>query len=167
MTRSRSALALPIAAALLAGCAVDGDFPSLAPRPQERGISMAEPRRAPVAVPSDSGLRLRILELRRQAAEGERAFDAAFPAADRASARASAPESESWIEAQQALSRLEASRGAVTEALVQLDRLATERADTPTNDEDYAAIHATIGVVQDIADRQDERLSRLRARLSR
>ncbi|MGQ0589162.1 MAG: hypothetical protein ACT4N8_06465 [Sphingosinicella sp.] len=165
--RPRLSLASPIAAAMLAGCAVDGDFPSLAPRPQERELSIVEPRRAPVAVSSDSGLRLRVLELRRQAADGERAFDAAFPAADRATARAGAPETESWIEAQQALSRLEAARGALTEALAQLDRLATGRADVPTNAEDYAAIHGMIEVVQEIADRQDERMNRLRARLSR
>lgn len=151
----------------IAGCAPTGEFPSLAPRPQEQEVSIVEPRRAPVAVPSDSGLRLRILELGRSAADGERAFDAAFPAADLATARAGPPETESWIEAQQALSRLEAARGAVTEALAQLDRLATARADIPTSDEDYAAIRAMTEVVQGISNRQDERLTRLRGRLSR
>ena len=55
----------------------------------------------------------------------------------------------------------------MTEALAQLDRLATARADIPTSDEDYAAISAMTEVVQGISNRQDERLTRLRNRLSR
>ena len=160
-------LALPAALAVLAGCAPNGDFPSLMPRPQEQGFSLVEPRRAPVDVPRDAALRLRVAELRRQATGGEAEFDAAYRVADRATARSGAPESESWIEAQQAVSRLEAARGAVTEALAGLDRLATARADVPTSDEDEAAINDAFVAVREISERQQARLTRLRDRLSR
>ena len=160
-------LALLTTVVALAGCAQNGEFPSLMPRPQEQGFSLVEPRRAPVEVPGDAELRQRVAELRGQAARGETEFDAAYGAADRATARAGAPESESWIEAQQALSRLEAARGAVTEALAGLDRLATARADLPTSDEDEAAINDAFVAVRLVAERQQARLTRLRDRLSR
>ena len=45
--------------AKLPGCAPNGEFPSLMPRPQEQGFSLVEPRRASIDVPGDAELRLR------------------------------------------------------------------------------------------------------------
>jgi hypothetical protein len=147
--------------ALLAGCVSQGPFPSLAPRAGEQ-LAIEEPVRAPVEVPSDPALLRRIAEHREQAARGERAFDAAYGPAE-AAARAAGPAgSDSWIEAEQGISRLEAARGATMQALADLDRLASERADMPTNAADMDALTGMMAVVQDIADRQQARIDRLR-----
>ena len=158
----RFASLLPLAV-LLAGCLSQGPFPSLAQREGER-LAIEEPVRAPVEVASDSGLRLRILELRAQAARGERAFDAAYGPAEAAVRAAGAAGSDSWIEAEQAISRLEAARGETMQALAELDRLAAGRADMPTNRDDIEALNGMMAVVQDIADRQQARIGRLSRR---
>ena len=155
-------LVLPLA---LAACVSEGPYPSLAPRPGEGNISLAEPERPDVAVASDPALRGRIAELRAQADAGQRAFDVAYGPAASAIGRAGPSESESWIEAQQALSRLEAARGPTTSALVALDALSTERSQTPTNDEDFVLIGAAIEAVSRIAGDQETRLGALRSRL--
>ncbi len=161
-TRPRLVPPLLAAAALLAGCVSQGPFPSLAPRPAE-GMDMSlEPVREPVDVPSDSGLRLRILELREQARQGERAFDAAFGPAQ-AAARAAGPRgSDSWVDAQQAISRLEAARSQTMQALVQLDQLASGRSAVATNADDFAAINGMLAVVEALAADQQARIDRLR-----
>ena len=157
--------AFPATVLLLGGCAVEGGFPSLAQRPVEREVAVDDPVRPAVDVPSDVELRGRIAELRRQAAEGERSFEAMLGPADAAIAAAGAAGSESWIEAQQALSRLEASRAATTQALAELDRLVVVRAEIATSSEDFAAIESAIAEVERIAASQQARWDRLRARL--
>ena len=135
---------------------------ALAPRPAE-GVDMTiEPVRQPVEVPSDSGLRLRILELRQQARRGEQAFDAAFGPAQAAVRAAGRRGSDSWVEAQQAISRLEAARSETMRALVQLDQLASGRSAVPTNADDFAAINGTLAVVETLAADQQARIDRLR-----
>jgi hypothetical protein len=108
--RTRLFLAIPIAAVALGGCVAADGFPSLAQRPAERDVSIEEPVYPTVDVPSDPGLHARLADLQRQAAEGDRHFAAALGPAEAATARAGPANSESWIEAQQALSRLEAVR---------------------------------------------------------
>lgn len=160
---SRSILiVLPLA---LAACVSEGPYPSLAPRPGEGNISLAEPERPDVLVASDPALRGRVAGLRAQADEGQRAFDATYGPVASAVGRAGPIESESWIEAQQALSRLEAARGQTTSALVALDQLSTERSQTATNDGDFALIGAAIEAVSRIAGEQEARLGMLRSRL--
>ena len=127
---------------------------------------MEPPVRERSATPTDPALRRRLVELERQAVDGHRAFDAAFTPAERAVGRAGAPQSDSWVEAQQALSRLEAARTETMRALTELDRLAIDRADVATSEEDFAAIEGAIAAAQRLAADQQERLQRLRARLS-
>jgi hypothetical protein len=165
-SRSRLHPVLLAASLALAGCAADGDFPSLAMRPAERERSMEPPVRAPVEVPSDAALRARIGELVAAANAGEREFGAAYPVAEAAVRAAGAPGSESWVAAQQALSRLEGTRQATTRALGDLDQLTLRRADQPTSAEDYAALTAAVADVERIAAGQQERYDRLRTRLS-
>ena len=157
--------AILLAASALAGCVPQGDFPSLAPRPAERNRSMEPPVRERAATPTDPALRRRVVELERQAADGNRAFDAAFAPTERAIGRAGAALSDSWVEAQQALSRLEAARTETMRALTELDRLAIDRADLATSEEDFAAIEAAIAEAQRLAAGQQDRLQRLRMRL--
>jgi len=151
---------------LLCGCVSQGPFPSLAPREGEQ-LAIEEPVREAVEIPSDSGLRLRVLELRQQAARGNSAFDAAFDPAEAAVRSAGASGSDRWIEAQQAISRLEAARLDITGALAELDRLRAGRADMPTNSDDMAAIEGVFAVVEGLAAVQQDKIDRLRATIAR
>ena len=157
---------LAAAAALLPGCVVQGPFPSLAPREAERADPTAEPVRTPPAVASDPALRARLTELIALARQGERDFEAAYGPAQAAAGAAGAQGTESWVSAQEAISRLEAARAETTRALADLDRLAIERADLPTNAEDHAALLAAIEQAAAIAAGQQSRIDRLRTALS-
>lgn len=157
---------LALAASIpLSACVPEGDFPSLAMRPGERDRSTEEPARAAVDVPDDPALRERVAELRRQAAEGDRAFDAADGPTAAAVAAAGARESDSWVEAQQALSRLEAAREPTMRALADLDAIAMERIGERTSIADYAEINAAIAAVEQLAVAQQQRMDALRAQL--
>ena len=164
--RSRLSLWLPAAALALAGCVAENGFPSLAQRPAELNVSLEEPVYPAVQVPNDPALRARIDELRRLAAEGERGFSGALGGTEAVLARAGPAGSESWVEAQQALSRLEATREPTMRALAELDAQAIARAEVPTSGEDFAAINAAIGEVERLAMSQQQRFDRLRARLA-
>jgi hypothetical protein len=161
----RPLLAVPVAALLLAGCVAQDGFPSLAMRPAELDLSTEEPVHPAVEVPTDPALRARIADLLRQASEGERGFAAALGPAEAAVAAAGGVGSESWVEAQQALSRLETRRAPTARALAELDQLSRERAEMATNAEDFAALDAAVAEAGRIAAGQEERLDRLQARL--
>jgi hypothetical protein len=162
---SRLPLFVPAALLALGGCVAGDGFPSLAQRPAELNVSIEEPVYPAVDVPSDPAVRARIDELRRLAAEGDRGFAAALGPTEAVLARAGPSGSESWVEAQQALSRLETTREPTMRALAELDRLVITRAEAPTNSEDFAAIHAAIAEVEALAASQQQRWDRLRARL--
>lgn len=154
------------AALLLAGCVAEGPFPSLAPREAEREISLEEPVREAPDVPADPALTARAAELLAAAQAGERDFDAAYDAAAAAARNAGAWGSESWVVAQQALSRLESARAETMRALAALDLLAIERADEPTAEQDFAAILAALEATEAIAAAQQLRLDALRELVS-
>lgn len=162
----RPRLALLATSLLIAGCVAEGPFPSLAPRPAEREMLEEEPVRAPEPVPSEPALLARAAELVALARTGERDFESELGAAA-AAARAARPfGSESWVLAQQALSRLEAARAETMRALAALDLLAAERADQPTDPADFAALLAALEQVEAIAAAQETRLDALRAMVS-
>jgi hypothetical protein len=156
---------LVVAALALPGCVPQGEFPSLEPRPAERDRSMEPPVREAAVTPSDPALRLRVSELEQQAARGQSDFDGAYARAEAAVRSAGSAESESWVEAQQAISRLEAARTETMRALTELDRLAIDQADMPTSNSDFAAIQAAIAAAQQLAEGQQARIEALRARL--
>lgn len=160
------ALTLPVAAVALSGCVSEDGFPSLAQRPAELNRSIEAPMRRPVEVPSDPVLRARIAALVEQARGGDREFAGALGPAEAAVARAGGATSESWVEAQLAVSRLEATRTATSRALAELDQLALARAEMATNAEDFAAIETALAEVEAIADSQQQRWNRLRGRLA-
>lgn len=165
--RQSSHMLLLAAAASLSACAAQGPFPSLALRPEEGMISLAEPVRPPVEVASDAALRGRVAALRERGRAGARAFDAAYPAAERATRSVGGAGSDSWIAAQQAVSRLEAARGEASAALTDLDRLSVERANLPTNADDYAMIGAAMAEIEGETAERQTRLDALRSRLGR
>ena len=149
------------AGALLAGCVSEGPFPSLAPRPDER-LAIEEPVREAPQVPDDSALRVRINRLLGEARAGDAAFERDFEAAARAASRAGAEGSDSWIDAEQAFSRAEASRLRATDAATELHQLALARAAEPTSPGDLAALEAAIAQVDGIVAAQQARLNRIR-----
>ena len=163
----QAALIIPLAAAAFAasGCAPAGPFPSLAIRPEERLITVGEPRRPRVDPAGDPALRGRVDALLGQGRSGTRAFDEAEPAAERAVRAAGASGSEGWVSAQQQLSRLEAARVETTTALAELNDLASARAGQATNSADYAAIEQAIAELERLAAGQQARLDALRSRI--
>lgn len=154
-----------VAAVLAAACAPAGPFPSLAMRPEERQVLVGEPRRARVDPASDPALRGRASALLAQGRAGVAAFEASETAAERATRNVGAMGSESWVSAQQQLSRLEAARAETDAALAELDGLAAARADQATNSGDYAFIEEAKAELQRIAGEQQARLDRLRSRV--
>jgi hypothetical protein len=160
-------VAAALVAAALAGCTPKGEFPSLALRPIEAENPREEPVRTRPVVAADAALRARAAELLARAREGEAAFGAAHRRAASLARTAGAPGSESWVAAQEAISRAEAARAAATQALGDLDRFATERAELPTNEEDFAAINAALAEAARLVQGQQQRFDALRATAAR
>ena len=155
---------LPILIPLLAaaGCAAPGPYPSLAPRSAEKAYADDADERKPTPQPDDPALAAEIDRLAASARDGAAGFDSAFGAAEAAANGAGAAGSESWIEAQQALSRLETARAQTTAALADLDRLGVERTGAGTLGEgDRERLGRALAEIQALADAQADRLRRL------
>ena len=182
---------LPLAAfaALLAGCAAQGPFPSLAPRAieQEMGdlpVSAgrcgagatrqdgcfapggAQPAQAAAAMPDDPQLRARVSEMLVNARRGQSEFTGLLARASERAARAGAAGSENWVAAQQEVSRLEAARSATVDALAALDALVIARSREPTSGGDYEALLAAAEEARRLAEAQQAELDRIAASLS-
>ena len=151
--------------ATLTACAKPGNFPSLAPRAVERELPTPAAAPSPPA-PADPALGARIVELRDEAEAGQRAFAAEAASGRTAIAQAGKAGSESWIAAQQAVSRLEAARSRTATALASLDQLAVERAAQPTNPGDYQALLAAVEASRILADAQKAEMVRMTKGLS-
>ncbi|MEA3003314.1 MAG: hypothetical protein QOH81_2102 [Sphingomonadales bacterium] len=128
MARPNPLLPLLAALAALAGCAAPGPYPSLAPRPIEK--LLGEPGVPPVVapLPDDPAVAARVAAFLNEAQAGDRAFRAAFPAAETAVARAGPVGSDSWLQAQQAVSRAQAAQAETVRVLAELDRYGVDRA---------------------------------------
>ena len=149
-----------LSSAPLAGCVTEGPFPSLAPRPDER-LSIEEPVREALIVADDAALRTRVAALLGEARQGERTFDADYGAAARAMGRAGPTGSDSWIAAQQALSRVEAARGRTSDAATELHQLALERSGQATSAADRQALDDAIAEADRLVAGQQARIDRL------
>ena len=168
MTGLRAPLAIAMALLAAAGCAAPGPYPSLAPRPAEKAYADNEDERQPTPQPDDPALAAEIARLEGDARAGAAEFDSALPATEAAVAAAGGAGSDSWIEAQQLLSRLESARARTTAALFDLDRLTVERTGSGTlGDGDRERLRAAEAAIKAIADAQAERLRRLGTRLAR
>lgn len=152
-----------LAATMLAlgACVSQGPFPSLAPRPGEQ-VAIEEPVRDSPEPADDPALRSSVADLLEAARAGARAFDADVAAAETAAARAGAEGSESWMEAQQAVSRLEAARNRTAGAVDALHQLSLSRADLATSPADQRAIDSAIAEAERIAAAQQARIDRIR-----
>ena len=120
-------ITMPMVAAIAACSAPGGPPPSLLPRAAE-----AIDPRVPIVRPMndrpvDPALAGRLAELVNQARNGDQAFRSAAVEAGRLAASAGAPQSESWIAAQEALSAAVAARGPTAHALGDIDALGAER----------------------------------------
>ena len=164
----RTPFAFLIPLALAAGCAAPGPYPSLAPRPSEKAYAEDAEERKPTPQADDPALAGEIDRLLAEARAGARDFDSALPGAQRTAGSAGAAGSDSWIEAQQALSRLESARARTTAALADLDRLSVERTSAGTLGEgDSERLRRATEEMQALADSQADRLQRLGASLLR
>jgi hypothetical protein len=152
----------------LSACSVPGGpYPSLQPRAAE-----AIDPRVPVVRPMNdrpvaAGLTARLAALVDQARSGDSAFDSAASEAERLAANAGAPQSESWISAQEALTAAIGARDATAQALGDIDEIAatalqTQRGIAPN---DLAAIQAAANDVSALNARQAERIDAIQKRL--
>ncbi|HYI48044.1 MAG TPA: hypothetical protein VEX35_06220 [Allosphingosinicella sp.] len=160
MNSRRARLAL-LSGILLGGCVTEGPFPSLAPRPDER-LAIEEPVREPPVVADDPALPARIAALLGEARQGDRAFEADYGAAARAAGSAGPTGSDSWIDAQQALSRVEVARGRTTDAAAELHQLAVARAGQAVSAADRQALDDAVAEVDRLVADQQARIDRLR-----
>ncbi|MFN3726791.1 MAG: hypothetical protein ACK4SZ_10860 [Allosphingosinicella sp.] len=151
---------------LVAGCASGGDFPSLAPRPVEQ-LSMEEPIRVDPPVAPDPAFRSQVADLLARARAGDAAFERAYARAAPLARASGSAGSDSWVQAQEAISRAEVARTETTVALADLDRLAIKRADVPTNESDHSALMEAREFAQALANDQHRRLESLRSSLGR
>ena len=167
MIRRPAPLAILSALALAAGCAEPGPYPSLAPRPAEKAYAEDAEERAPAAQPDDGALAAEIARLVEAGRAGDAEFRSARPATAAKVEPRSAPGSDGWIEAQQAVSRLEAARARTTAALADLDRLNVERSKAGTlSPGDSERLRSALAELQALAEAQSERTRQLENRLS-
>jgi Meckel syndrome type 1 protein len=159
-------LALLGASLAAAACAPGGPYPSLAPRPIEKAMADSEELPEPAAVPDDAGLPARIEALAAQARRGETEYQAALPEAREAASKAGPSGSDSWIMAQQALSRLEAARATTGGALADLDALTlAEGSARQLSPADRERLETATRQAQALAERQRAEIVRLQARI--
>lgn len=163
-------LLLLLALTFTAGCSTTtSPEPSLAPRAAE-----AIDPRLPIAneVPAgslDPALASRLSALVGEVRSAAPAFEAREAQASRLAAAAGPVASESWIAAEQALSRLVEQHGVTTRAAADIDalassRLASQRWITPA---DREAIVAAASEVAEIGARQTAAIDRLKDQLAR
>ena len=170
-------LLLPI---LLSACATEGETPSLAPRPMEYELSgrpiplcLTAGVEAPPAPPlqaspaEDAQLAAQVEALVAAARAGQSEFAAILPRAQASSARAGAAGSESWIAAQQDISRLEAARARTADAAAELDALILARSGAQAaNPNDLQRLTAAAEEVRALAEAQEAEIDRLNGALS-
>ena len=153
---------------LVSGCsAPGGPYPSLQPRAAE-----AIDPRVPVARPMNdrpvsAGLGAKLASLLDEARAGDAAFSSAMSQAERLAAAAGAPQSESWIAAQESLTAAIAARKATATALGDIDEigasaLQTQRGIAPN---DLAAIERAAAQVGALDQAQAARVDAVQKRL--
>jgi hypothetical protein len=159
-----------IAAALALGaCSAGGPYPSLAPRAAETIDPRVEVARPMNDRPVSAKLSSQLESLVAQARSGEAAFGPAIAAAERLGAAAAAPQSESWIAAQEALSAAIAARKPTATALADIDALGATALQSQGGiaPNDLKAIQSAAAEVARSARGQTDRIAALQRRLGR
>ena len=162
----RSAALLTILA--LGACSTaGGPYPSLQPRAAEAIDPRLEPVRPMNDRPLTPALAAQLAQLIGEARAGDAAFEPAIAQAERLAADAGAPQSESWIAAEQALSAAIAARRATAVALADVDAVSATALQTQGGiaPNDLKAIESAGAEVSTIARRQADRLDALQKRL--
>jgi hypothetical protein len=157
-----------VAALALGACTTGGGpYPSLAPRAAE-AIDPRVPVVRPVnGRPVSSMLASQLAALLAQARSGEAAFEPAVAEAERLASAAGAPQSESWIAAQQALSAAMAARKPTALAMGDIDALSATALQTNGGiaPNDLKAIDSAASEVASIARGQADRIEAIERRL--
>jgi hypothetical protein len=167
MTRLPSFAAIALGLSLSACAGTTGGYPSLAPREIEKTAKTAvdEPPPAPrVLAPSRPERVDRIRGLVAKAQSSTARFAKAGSESGGAVLRGGAAGSDSWVLAQMALSRIEATRFPVTEALSGLDNIRRELLNEGLSEDD-AIIDDAVKAVEAINTAQQQEINRLSARL--
>ncbi len=154
---------------VLSACATQqSGEPSLAPRAAEAIDPRVPIPSEVIAGPADPALAARIAQLLTEVRSGDSAFQAVAVEAERLAAAAGPAQSESWIEAQQAVSALVAARAPVSKATADLDELAAARlaASGGMLPGDLAAIEAAMREAGAVAEREAAMIDRLQAQLA-
>jgi hypothetical protein len=170
MARASRLFLLAPALLAAAGCAEKGAYPSLAQRPAERAYEAERDAVEPPspARPDDPAVARRVAELIADAEAGQAEFERSAEAARAAVAKSGAVNSDSWIEAEQAVSRAAAGGARTGRALADLDRYAADRTNSTTVSEaDAARLRDAVAKVQALADAQAAEIARLEASLRR
>ena len=162
----RKALLLTMFA--LGACApAGGPFPSLQPRAAED----VDPR-VPVVRPMNDrpvtpSLASRLAQLVSDARNGDAAFRPLADQAERLAAAAGAPQTESWVAAQQALSAAVQARGATVRALGDIDSIGADLLQTQQGlaPADLAAIQSAGAEAGAIDQAQANRIAAIQRRL--
>ena len=165
--RTRAAYIFATIGSLAACSTPQGPAPSLAPRTAE-AIDPRVPVNNPVRSGSvDPALAAHLAALLDQVRAGDAAFSTAAAEAEKLAASAGAPQSESWISAQQALSAAISARGPTTRALGDIDGLAATALATKggMSAADLAAIRSAAATASEIDRAQAERIDAIEARL--
>ena len=164
----KAKLLVLLAAIGLGGCApAGGPFPSLQPHAGES----IDPRAPVVGAVNDRAvspaLAARLVELVALARQGDSAFRAAADQAERLAESAGAPQSESWVVAQEALSAAIAARAPTARALGDIDALGANALQTHGGlaPADLAAIRGAGAEVFAIDQRQADRVAAVQQRL--
>jgi hypothetical protein len=154
--------ALLLSTAALAACSsAGGPYPSLQPRSAE-AIDPRVPVDRPINDrPVAPAVASRLAELVGEAHAGEAAFEPVAAQAERLASAAGAPQSESWIAAQVALSAAIAARKPTATALGDIDALGATALKTQGGiaPSDLSAIQRAAAEVASIDQRQADRIS--------
>ena len=157
-----------IAVLFLTACSTSGGpYPSLQPRAAEAIDPRLQPVRPMNLRPVAPALAAQLSTLVEQARSGDSAFGPAADAADRLAGAAGAPQSESWISAQEALSAAIAARKPTALAEADVDALAANALQTNGGiaPNDLKAIQDAAAEIASIARAQTSRIDAIKRRL--
>jgi hypothetical protein len=146
-----------------------GPYPSLQPRAAEAIDPRLQPVRPMNDRPVKPALAGRLAALVEQARGGEAAFAPAAAEAERLASAAGAPQSESWMAAQEALSAAIAAGRPTALALADIDALGANALQTQSGiaPNDLKAIQSAADEVAAIDQRQAKRIKAVQAQLAR
>jgi hypothetical protein len=162
----RTAVFIPLL--ILAACSAPGSpYPSLQPRAAE-AIDPRVPVTRPMNNrPASASLTERLGALVGEAETGNESFDGAASEAERLANAAGAPQSESWIAAQEALTAAIAARRPTATALGDVDAIAANALQTQGGiaPNDLAAIKRAEATIGELDKRQAARIQAIQRRL--